>query len=308
VALFTLSPPARSWMVSAAVTAAHQLHLFAALDHPRSTADLASALRLPSGRLRALVDVLASVGAIARVPDPSFADEPRFVRGQPAPPIALPPQGWGLMAEVMRRDRPLGADEELERFHAHLRSAGAASARALAERLAALPSATAGLVDLGGGAGAYTEAFLAELPAARATLVDRAPVVALARPHLGERSTLVSGDLFDPSTAIGEPHGVALLANVLHLYGPAACAQLLARAVAAVVAPDGWVVVQDLWVEPDRSGPLDSLLFALNMALYTDAGDVHDGARIAGWLAAAGLVDVSVERLGDELIVCGKRA
>ena len=306
--LLPLNAEAQAWMVAAAAEAARELGLYAALDRPRTVGELANILGVAPRRLRALVDVLACAGVLTR----SSGDEvPTFTRGAASPtPAAMPRHGWGRLAEILTQDRPLLSDDEqeLDRFHTYLRAAGAASARALMAELTQLPSAQRGLVDLGGGAGAYTEAFLAALPGAPATLVDRAPVIALARPHLSGRASLVAGDLFDAATASGEGHGIALLANVLHLYGARDCQRLIARAVASVVAGEGWIVVQDLFVAPDRTGPLASLLFALNMAVYTNEGDVHDGAQIVEWLTHAGLVDVQCARRGDdEIVVRGRR-
>jgi len=212
--------------------------------------------------------------------------------------VLLPPGGWGELAEVIRRDRPLDAGEMLSRFHAHLAAVGHDDAAALAGRLAALPEAARGLVDLGAGAGHYAAAFLDAAPAAAATLVDRAEVLALVAPRARQR--LVAGDLF--AVAV-ERHGIALVANVAHLYDAADGARLVARAAALADA----VVVKDLWIEPDRSGPPGALYFALNMALFTDGGDVHPPARIAGWLRAAGLSEPTVERLGDDAVVWARR-
>src|SRR5262249_16526202 len=57
------------------------------------------------------------------------------------------------------------------------------------------------------------------------------------------------------------------------------------------------VVVKDLRVDDDRSGPIEGLLFALNMALYTEAGDVYSTSQLRDWLAAAGLGDIADHRL-----------
>src|SRR6185437_13910038 len=50
-------------------------------------------------------------------------------------------------------------------------------------RARSLPEAARGLVDLGAGAGHYAAAFLDAAPAAEATLVDRAEVLALVSPR-----------------------------------------------------------------------------------------------------------------------------
>ncbi len=295
-----LAPPAadvfssvmemRPYLRGAAAAAAHDLGLFAAL--PGDADAIARALGVAAPRLRALLDVLALEGVLRR-------EGGRFVAAAPPAREAVPPGGWGRLAEAIRANRPLsdGDDEERRRFHRHLATAGAAAARAVSTRLAgALGDGV--LLDAGGGAGAYTAALLEAAPAARAVLVDRAEVVALARAHLarfGERVAFVEGDLF--SAPLPQAR-VALCANLLHLYGEASCARLIAR-VAAALAPGGTLAVKDLLIDEDRSGPPAGVLFSLNMALFTDEGAVHSPERIAGWLAAANLVDTRVERLAE---------
>jgi hypothetical protein len=69
-------------------------------------------------------------------------------------------------------------------------------------------------------------------------------------------------------------------------------------------------VVKDLAIEDDRGGPWPSLLFALNMALYTDGGDVHPTPAILGWLAAAGLEAAVAPPLAaspGHVVVIGRR-
>jgi len=277
LSLLPLNGDARRYFVGAAVAAARALGLGGAGDVEACAARLGLAR---THRLRALADVIALEEAW----------------GAPASP--QPPGPWGELAEVVRRDRPLDAAQMLARFHAHLANAGHDDARALAARMATLPEAARGLVDLGAGAGHYAAAFLDAAPAAEATLVDRAEVLALVSPR--ERQRLVAADAF----AVALPrHGIALLANVVHLYDAADGARLVAHAASLADV----VVVKDLWIEPDRSGPPGALFFALNMALYTDGGEVHPAARIAAWLAAAGLGAAQLERLGDDVIVWGRR-
>ena len=279
--LFPLSPEARRYFVDAAVAAARELGLRDADDVDACAARLG---------LRARI-------ACARSPPCC----PSRTRGalEAAP---LPPGGWGELASVIRCDRPLDTSGLIARFHGHLAKVGHEDARLVATRVAMLPEAAGGLVDLGAGAGVYAEAFLAARPAGKATLVDRAEVLALAPPRA--RQQLVARDLFDVAPDAELPHhGVALLANVVHLYDAADGARLVARAASLADV----VVVKDVWIEPDRRGPLRALLFALNMALYTDGGGVHPTADLVAWLAAAGLGAPTVERLGEDVLVWARR-
>ena len=145
-------------------------------------------------------------------------------------------------------------------------------------------------------------------PAATATLVDTAAVVELARAELarfGGRVRFVAGDA--RTAELGGPYGAALLCNVLHFHDAAGCAALCAAA-ARAVAPGGRVVIKDLRVDDDRSGPLAGLLFALGMAVYSERGDVHATATVRAFLAGAGLDAIEARRLAaadDAIVVIG---
>lgn len=307
--VFGAALQARAFLSDAAVAAGHELGVFAALAHggPAALDAVAARIGVAAGhRLRALLDVLAALGAIGCE---RGVREPRFAAPDAAPPRPVVARdGWGQLAEVIRRDRPLPVEpggDALRRLHHHLASAGAAAAGELVAGLGA-----ASLLDLGAGAGAYSKAFLEANPAGRATLVDTGDVLALAAEWLGPlaaRARWIAGDAAE--VELGNGHGAALLANLLHLHSAETCARLVAAA-ARAVAPGGTVAIKDLRVDDDRAGPIEGLLFALNMAIYTDAGDVYSTAQLRAWLTEAGLVEVAEHRLAaapDAIVVVGRR-
>ncbi|MEL6178497.1 MAG: methyltransferase [Myxococcota bacterium] len=298
----------RNALCREAIAAADMLGVLGALTSKPATSDeLAQLLGLGADRLRALLDVLALEGVVAqRDGQWSAASVPGAAPKQP---------GWGRLVQALKDDRPVpGGDgsfsaDGLERYHMHLVQAGAVAAREVAARFEGVQGT---LLDLGGGAGCYTEAWLAADPSRRAALYDRPDVVALARSRLeeayGGRLTYVEGDLLGEAALDGVPPcEVVLLANVLHLYGSDTCAMLVAQA-AQTVRPGGWVCVKDLWMEPDRSGPPGSLYFALSMALYTEQGDVYTADVVQAWLGQAHLEHIEVARLKTGgLMVTGRR-
>ena len=306
--VFGLAVQSASALCDAAMAAGHELRVFDALaHHGRSSIDeLASAIGVSAGRhrLRALLDVLAVIGAIHC----DRSGTPRFAAATVTPPHpVIARDGWGRLADIIRTARPLSLDdvESERRFHHHLAEAGAAAARELVPHLGDTT-----LLDLGAGAGAYSKAFLQEHPTARATLVDSRDVLALAHEGLGpfaERAEFVEGDA--SSVDAGDGYGAALLANVLHLHSADMCARLCSAA-ARAVEPGGVVVIKDLRVDEDRSGPLAGVLFALNMAVYTEAGDVYPTSQLRAWLSEAGLVEIVEHRLvaaPDAVVVIGRR-
>jgi SAM-dependent methyltransferase len=309
VDVFGAALEARAFLSDAAVAAGHELGVFEALARggPAALDAVASRIGVAAGhRLRALLDVLAALGAIRCE---RGGREPRFAAPDAAPSRpAVAGDGWGRLADVIRRDRPLPVEpggDALRRLHHHLASAGAAAAGELVAGLGA-----ASLLDLGAGAGAYSKAFLEANPAGRATLVDTGDVLALAVEWLGPlaaRARRIPGDAAE--VELGTGHGAALLANLLHLHSPEMCARLVAAA-ARAIAPGGVVAIKDLRVDDDRTGPIEGLLFALNMAIYTEAGDVYSTAQLRAWLTEAGLIDVEERRLAaapDAIVVTARR-
>jgi len=284
-------------MRAAAIDAAFELGMFAD-DRPWSIEELADRAKLGKGRkrLRALVDVLVAIGALAR------ASDGRLVAGNVPLHVPVPRDGWGRMVSVLRTNKALnveGGEIEL-RYHQHLLVAGAPTAAELAPQLPA-----GALVDFGGGAGTYTRAYLAAHPGSRATLVDFREVIELARHELADLPVdLVASEITMSVTR--DDFDVALLANVVHLHGAPWCERIVARA-ARAVRSGGVVVVKELAIDDARTGPIESLLFALNMALYTGDGDVYTPTQITGWLAAAGLVDIVALPIADGIAFRGTK-
>src|SRR4029079_10766494 len=118
-----------------------------------------------------------------------------------------------------------------------------------------------------GGLGTYARAFV-EAGGERAVVVDRQEVPPQPLPGV----EFVKGDLFAVERA---GFGVVLLCNVLHLYGADECARLCARA----RAMGRVVVVKDFDVKTTAGA-----WFSLNMALYTENGQVHEAEQICEWL------------------------
>ena len=229
-----------------------------------------------TSRQRKLLEALALFGL-----DPQNLPEPGPV----------PEGGWGQLAHVIRTDEPLLTQPaDLQRFHEYLWQAGAAPARELWEQL----KPEGPLLDLGGGAGAYSAVFPGD-----ATLADTAPVLELAK----TQAKLLALDILNTSRYPGG-QGVVLLANVLHLFGESDCAAIVKKA-AAALRPGGVLAVKDL----DSATP-QGVLFALNMALFTREGDVHDPDTVRSWMVEAGLEEprrLKLETSPESLVLIGRK-
>lgn len=158
----------------------------------------------------------------------------------------------------------------------------------LAERL---PLAGARhLVDVGGGSGIYSMAFLRRNPELRATVWDRPEVLKVAEDFaresgVGDRLSLQPGDMFADPVPGGAD--VLLLSNVLHDWDVPECRRIVERC-ARALAPGGRLLVHDVFLDRDLGGPLPAALYSTHLFSVTE-GRLYSGEEVTEWLAAAGL-------------------
>jgi hypothetical protein len=83
-----------------------------------------------------------------------------------------------------------------------------------------------------------------------------------------------------------------LFSAIMHINSPQTNQELLHKA-ARALSPGGRIVIADFFVDPGRTSPLPSALFAINMIVNTDHGDTYTVDEMRSWLLAAGCVKTS---------------
>jgi predicted O-methyltransferase YrrM len=159
------------------------------------------------------------------------------------------------------------------------------------------------LLDVGGGPGTYTAAFLRAVPELRATLFDLPPVVEIARERLSaagllDRVTLAAGDF--ESDELPGGHDVAWLSAIVHQNGPAQNEALYGRIFRAL-APGGRLLVRDHVMEPGRTRPRAGALFAVNMLVGTAHGGTYTFEELHAGLERAGFVRIRLLKEGERM-------
>ena len=149
------------------------------------------------------------------------------------------------------------------------------------------------VLDLAAGSGVWGIALAQSSAQVRVTAVDWAGVIHVTRANaerfgLADRFTFHEGDL--QNAAFGSGHNVATLGHILHSEGVERSKALLKKTFAAL-APGGTIAIAEFLVNADRTGPLNGLVFAVNMLVNTDSGGTYSFEEISGWLREAGFVD-----------------
>jgi len=159
------------------------------------------------------------------------------------------------------------------------------------------------MLDLGGGPGTYTAAFLKKAPQMTATLFDFPRVVQMARNHLTERGLidrvrLVEGDFStDP---LPDGNDLVWVSAIIHGNGRAENQELY-RKIYAALDPGGTVLIRDFFMDDTRTSPVEGAIFAVNMLTATPDGNCYTFREVKEDLEAAGFRDVKTVRQGQRM-------
>jgi len=149
------------------------------------------------------------------------------------------------------------------------------------------------VLDLAAGSGVWGIAIAQSSPQVRVTAVDWPAVLSItektvAKFGLSDRFKFSAGDLL--SADFGSGHQVATLGHILHSEGEARSRDLLAKTFDAL-ASGGTIVVAEFLVNKERTGPVNGLIFAVNMLVNTEHGNTWSFEEISSWLTDAGFVN-----------------
>lgn len=159
------------------------------------------------------------------------------------------------------------------------------------------------LLDIGGGTGLYSIALLQRHPQLRAIVFDRPEVLKIAaefavKHGVSDRLICQPGDMFAADLPMN--CDAILLSNILHDWDEPQCAELVQRC-AAGLPTNGQLLIHDVFLNDDLSGPLPIALYSAALFTLTE-GRAYSAAEYRHWLTAAGLQPSPVR---PTLIHCG---
>ena len=298
--------------------AAVELELFTKLSGGR-TITVAAAERelgLPDRPADLLLTACASLGLLERHGDgyrnTEVAEEflvkgkPYYFGGQVTYCDERTYLPWHRVGEALRTDRPPTWDpatqesmfdtadpQMLQSFWGAMYSTSIFTAKSLGQHVDL--SGSTRLLDVGGGSGAYAIELCRSLPGLNATVFDLPHVCEIAAGNiaeagLGDRIATTAGDFLTGDSLPGG-HDVVLFSMILHDWDEPTNQRLLSHAYEAL-PPGGRVVISELLLNADRTGPAAAALMGMNMLIETEGGRNYSDAEYAAWLAAAGFTDV----------------
>jgi len=145
------------------------------------------------------------------------------------------------------------------------------------------------VLDLAAGSGIWGIALAQKSPQARVTAVDWAGMIPTTKRitqsfGVSERFNYVEGDILEAN--FGSDYDIAILGHILHSEGEDRSRQLLRKTFRALKS-GGTIAIAEWLVNDDRTKPLPSLMFAVQMLVNTEKGDTFSFNEIKKWLEEA---------------------
>ena len=293
-----------------------ELDVFTCLDRAEaSAAGLSKDLGCDSRAMERLLDALASLGFLKKEANVFSLTEQGKMLSSGHPETILPMllhfnelwQKWSRLTDVVRTgkasERPGGGKgaANLRAFIGAMHAIGVSLSMEIGRAFDA--GRFRRLLDIGGGSGTYTIAFLQANAQLTAVVFDLAPVISMAGERLqaaglSGRATLAAGDFYVDELPSG--CDLALLSAIIHQNSPAQNLELYRKVFRALDA-GGSILIRDHIMDESRTSPLAGALFAVNMLIGTTGGGTYTFGEIREGLEKAGFVDVSLIRAGREM-------
>lgn len=170
-------------------------------------------------------------------------------------------------------------------------------AQMAAERLGIATAGPIAWLDIGGGSGVWSAAWLRANPQATGYQLDWSNVNAIGREFVGkfgvgDRFRTIDGDFHvtDFGTA---KYDYAIYSHIAHQENPSENVAIFRR-LRGALKPGGTLVINDFILNDDRTGHPFAMMFAAQMLIVTKEGFTYRQSDYRSWLASAGFASSEI--------------
>jgi SAM-dependent methyltransferase len=289
---------------------AAELDVFTLLaKNPMPAQEIANLLKVKVRGITILLDAVVSMGLLEKKEGKYYcAAEVAAMLSKESPTSMMPMvmmatggwKRWSNLTDIIHHGKDTPRDGAELVLKANEQEVFSGAMHAVAYRMAPgivaaiKPGIAKKLLDIGGGAGSYTQAFLEASPGLTATIFDLPAVIHIAKQRLFatgllNRINLVAGDFYKDELPTG--HDLALLSAIIHQNSPEQNMELYKKVFRALF-PGGRLVIRDHVMSPDHTQPVSGTLFAVNMLVVTSGGGTYSFNEIKLSLESAGFIKV----------------
>jgi len=299
---------------SQAMFSAVELDVFTRLAAGKRTAkEIAAAAGASLRGLTILLDALVGMGHLRKSGSRYFLSpaaaafldrRKKAYIGATAQAAQLTQELWTHLTESVKTGRPYQAVDGLEnakdffpKLVAAIFPGNYAAAR---EAAASLPHKVRRkirkILDVAAGSAAWSLAFAQAIPEARVTALDLPETTRITRQFVEKFGLAGRYEYQERDMREGDfgrdTYDLVILGHIIHSEGEAGGKALIQKSYEAL-RKGGMLLIAEYIPNDARTAPAVPLLFALNMLLHTEHGDVYTLGEYRAWLKAAGFRKVT---------------
>lgn len=213
-------------------------------------------------------------------------------------------QNWSGLDEVIKTGKPYRKVFDQKSFILGMHNIASLKAKNIIKTID-LKGVRATL-DLGGGPGTYSVEMAKK--GVNVALFDFPETIKVAKRVIGKEKVkginFIEGDFMTDD--IGRGYDLIFVSQILHAYSEKDNFKLIQKCKEAL-NNNGRLVVQEFYLLKDRSHPVQSALFSINMLVNTEGGRSYSSDEIKKWLLKAGLKDVKEKLMDEAVLISGYR-
>lgn len=285
--------------------------IFEALDEEKDILSLKRELHADERALYIMLEALSAMGYIHKRPGKYvIAEKARSLfleRGEDYVGGYLPHflnimKAWLMLPEIIKGEKRKGepAKRDVAAFMHAMASKTEMAVLETIENTLKRKKDAKNLLDLGGGPGIYTKAFVNK--GIQAVLYDMPEVIDYVSSEFKLKEiknlTLKSGDFtrndFEKEFK-GKSFDIVFIANICHIYSEEEN-RLLVKRVKKLLKPQGMIAIEDFV----RGRSPMAEMFAVNMLANTEGGNTYTEAQYREWLETSGYGRIEVIDLGEK--------
>ncbi|MFO7967455.1 MAG: methyltransferase [Archaeoglobaceae archaeon] len=303
------------------ILTAVELDIFSALGKERrSSTEVAKSLGTDERATNRLMNALTTMGILRKIEGMFFNTEataryldkesPDYMAGLLH--IAALWKSWSKLTQVVKKGGPAERERDEKDLKGFI-SAMHERAQNVAPNIVGMLdlSGVNTVLDVGGGSGAFSMAFVSSKHDIKATVFDLPDVIPLTKEYvqgegLSDRIDVMPGDYNVDD--FGSGYDLVFLSAIIHINSPEKNQGLIKKC-ADSLTPGGQLVVQDFIMDETRTTPSFGAIFALNMLVNTQSGDTYTESEVKDWMKNAGLKNVERKDTGTVTsLIIGRKA
>ena len=298
--------------VSIVIATAARLNLFRHLKKPLTPEELGQLTQCSPKGIKRVLDVLTSLGITEARDKKYFLSDPvetflgrddHFSNETYLEHVFPIINGWLNLPEVIRTGKPILTDKDPDFFvnlTKGLFAVNWAEAEEFYKHLKTFQVRK--ILDVGAGSCLWSLPFVKHEPDAHATAIDFPNVLnGSAKPILQKegvvnRYTFIEGDFHE--VLWGQDYDLIILGHICHSLSPEINTALFKKA-AKALNEQGVLAVIDFMPDEERKERIFPLVFALNMLVQTETGDVYTFSEFHEMLTKAGFEEATLFQLDE---------